>query len=501
MGDRTTAVDRRNFLQISGIAIAGTGAFSSARGTEAGYLQTEEPNESSSDWPMFRGDARNTGRNQHVTEPGDLKKQWSFETNGVVYSSPTVADGVVYLGSTDGYIYAVNADTGKERWRFNVGGVIHSSIAISADTVYVGSRNHTIYALNTTNGSARRRWHFKTGGPISSSPTIADGTVYIGSDDGALYALNRHTGTERWRFETEDAIFSSPAVSSNTVYIGSYDSTLYALNADDGSVEWRFKTDGPIGSSPAVADETVFIGSSDGRIYALTAAEGKERWRFDTGSRITASPAVAHGLVYVGSWKNGLYALDRNQLRTDKVDAANNAQIWHLNRYKGMSSPAATEDRIYVGSDDNSIYALHPERRAISERFETQDKIRSSPAVVDDTVYVGSYDGKLYALAEDDDSNSLPPVEEPWYSGLIGSTIGAITGFLLGNIEDNHSTRLIIEKVFILLLGIIGISGAIGRDYVNPLPTTIGLTVGLIALAMVGISLRKKGYSISPTGN
>lgn len=127
---------------------------------------------------------------------------WSFESGAALQSSPAIGqNGVIYFGSYDGNLYALNPD-GTKRWQFPTGGLIFSSPAVApGGTIYVGSYDHKLYAIHS-DGS--KKWEFATGGIVWSSPAISeDGTVYIGSGapDNKLYALNPD-GTVKWRFET-----------------------------------------------------------------------------------------------------------------------------------------------------------------------------------------------------------------------------------------------------------------------------------------------------------
>jgi outer membrane protein assembly factor BamB len=80
-----------------------------------------------------------------AAQPGTLK--WKFETGSEVTSNPTVAGNTVYVGSEDGYLYAVDADSGSLKWKFKTGSEIQSSPAVSGDTVYVGSEDGNLYAI------------------------------------------------------------------------------------------------------------------------------------------------------------------------------------------------------------------------------------------------------------------------------------------------------------------------------------------------------------------
>ncbi|WP_234425718.1 protein kinase domain-containing protein [Streptomyces kebangsaanensis] len=116
------------------------------------------------------------------------EQRWAFRTGGIVDSSPVVAGGVVYVGSSDYNLYAVDAATGKRHWAFPTSNaVMYSSPAVADGTVYVGSRNHNLYAVDAATG--KQRWAFPTDGEVYSSPVVAGGVVYVGSWDGSLYAV------------------------------------------------------------------------------------------------------------------------------------------------------------------------------------------------------------------------------------------------------------------------------------------------------------------------
>jgi len=77
--------------------------------------------------------------------------QWTFTTGGIVSAAPAVANGVVYVGSQDGTIYALLADSGAELWSFPTGGPILSSPAVVNGVVYVGSNDSNVYAFGLLN--------------------------------------------------------------------------------------------------------------------------------------------------------------------------------------------------------------------------------------------------------------------------------------------------------------------------------------------------------------
>jgi outer membrane protein assembly factor BamB len=222
-----------------------------------------------------------------------------------------VANGRVYVGDRDGWIYCLDAVTGTLYWRYRAGHDIKrriefSSPAVAEGRVYIGCWDNQLYCLDALNGILH--WTFKTGGIIQSSPAVVGGKVYVGSTDSKVYCLDAMTGTHIWNYKMGDITWSSPAVAHGRIYVGSRDDNVYCLNATTGALIWRYETDGAVYSSPAVAGDRVYVGSYDKRIYCLDAATGKMLWTYKTGDYVFSSPAIADGRVYIGSHDNKLYA-------------------------------------------------------------------------------------------------------------------------------------------------------------------------------------------------
>ena len=121
------------------------------------------------------------------TLPTQGSRKWSFKADGPVTSSPTVVNGIVYFGSVDGTLYALNAASGQQKWSFPTSRAVYSSPAVVNCVVYFGSNDGKLYALDAS--SEQKLWSFQTGDKVQSSPTVVNGIVYFGSDDGHLYAI------------------------------------------------------------------------------------------------------------------------------------------------------------------------------------------------------------------------------------------------------------------------------------------------------------------------
>jgi outer membrane protein assembly factor BamB len=319
---------------------------------------------------------------------------WVAETNGEVFSSPTVAGAALYIGSNDGHLYAFDPSTGRRIWQYATDGPVTSTPAVAQGVVYVGSNDQSLHAVHGESGV--RLWTFKTGGTIHSSPAVSDGVVYVGSRDNRLYAIDAHTGSRRWSFsggpqQGEVIGFnSSPTVIDGVVYIGCRDDNVYAVRARDGVQLWRRTTGSTVDSSATVLGGTLWIGGDDKQLWALDVSTGKPVWQFGAEGGIVSTPTVDHGVVYVGSDDNHLYA----------IDASMGRRRWAFPTGGYIrSSPTVRDGLVYVGSADRSIYAVEAVTGKKRWSFATEGPIDdSSPTVVGDVVYCASLDGRVYAL-------------------------------------------------------------------------------------------------------
>lgn len=414
-----------------------------------------------SDAPMFRGDPQHSGIYDAAGVPQNPKLKWKFQTRRGVVSSPAVVAGVVYVGSNDHSLYALDAESGALKWRFRTGGRVASSPAVLNGVIYFGSYDGYFYAVDV---AGKQKWRFQTDGerryagrhlhgidpaaeiqpdPFDfylSSPTVVDGTVYFGSGDSNVYALDAANGLQKWKFQTGDVVHSSPAVANGVLYVGSWDTYFYAIDIATGREKWRFRTgDDPkihnqigIQSSPLIANGTVYFGCRDSNLYAVDAQSGEKKWVFkNKGSWVIGSPVLKDGRLYFTTSDSGLFRV---------VDATTGNEIYSLKfLWPLFSSAAIAGNTLYVGSEEGKLLAVDLKAQQLAWSFQTDGSkangatytkpdgkpnydaaftgdgfydsmvvgvdrmlsvgmVLSSPVVAGDTVYFGSTDGNVYAL-------------------------------------------------------------------------------------------------------
>lgn len=410
---------------------------------------------------MFRGNPNHTGVYDAIGVPKLTGVKWKFHTNGYVISSPAVANDTAYVGSTDGYLYAVDLATGAQKWKFKTDARIASSPAVEGGVVYFGSYDGKFYAVDAASGQLR--WKFAIPGerrfaakhlhgvlpegetmpdPFDcylSSPVVSSGQVYFGSGDGNIYALDAVSGTLHWKFQTGDVVHASPALANGTLYVGSWDSYFYAIDAATGKEKWRFKTGEDheisnqvgIQSSAAEADGLVYFGCRDSNLYALDAATGEKKWVYNNkGSWVIVSPVIKDGKLYFATSDSALF---------HAVDAKSGKESFSLKlAWPMFGSPAIAGDFLYLPSEDGKLRAIDLKTQKVGWEFQTEGSqqnlaaftkpdstpnyaaafaenfydnlvigvnklysvgmILSSPAIVGNVIYFGSMDGNLYAI-------------------------------------------------------------------------------------------------------
>ncbi|HEY6542932.1 MAG TPA: PQQ-binding-like beta-propeller repeat protein [Ktedonobacteraceae bacterium] len=296
--------------------------------------------------------------------PSAVTKLWSFATGAPVSATPVVADGVVYIGSdnpaTHGGMFALNAATGAVLWHDDTDRVVSSPTLVNG-ALYFTTRAGYLWAVNASNGTVY--WqavapNFQgVDGSPGPSPAVANGSVYVSTDNGYsgsndLFAFDASSGVVRWSASC-GCYGSSPAVVNGVVYTGGLNGSIHAFNATTGSLLWSYATAGQIESSPAVANGVVYIGSDDGNLYALNATTGALLWSYATGSTIVASPTVANGVVYTSTTDGHIYLLDATQGGKLLRNFILGSSIY--------SSPivGSFPGAFVVGADNNRVYMFY----------------------------------------------------------------------------------------------------------------------------------------------
>ncbi len=308
-------------------------------------------------WPMFRGGQGLLGR-ASGSLPESMELVWKFKTDGQVKSSPAIDDGLVFVGSNDANVYAIDL------------------------------------------GSGAKVWVYRAGDAVEAAACVVDGCVYVGSADTFLYAFDAKSGSLKWKYKTDGQILGaanwtrSPDGRNIWILVGSYDNKLYCIDSTNGNVVWTYETDSYINGSPAVGDGVTTFGGCDAMIHVVSLADGSRKTQIDTGSFIAASAALFEGYVYVGNYDNVFL----------RADIESGDVVWKYTDgdYPFFSSPAVGQDVVVFGGRDKRVHCVNRNDGNVVWKFQTLGEVDSSPVICGDKVVVGSEDGRLYMIGLSD---------------------------------------------------------------------------------------------------
>jgi outer membrane protein assembly factor BamB len=296
----------------------------------------------------------------------------------VLHAPPALSDNVVYFGSDEGYLLAVDATTGAQKWEFpppvpttfipfikERPAPVFAGLAVAGNRVIFAGTDNKVYAVDAVTG--KLVWEFAVGSHVWATPLVANNTVYIGTLGHRLIALDAETGELRWTFDQpKGALAGKPVLSGDVIYVGSFDGHLYAVDAQSGSLRWSFNANNWVWSGPAVVGDTLYLGDLGGNVYALDAATQKFVWQpFQAGGAVRATPLYSDGVLYVGTDNGALYALDA---ATGKERWA---QPFRVNNAHFLTTPVMQSGLLLVAplGTPTLLYALDPSNGQIQWQF------------------------------------------------------------------------------------------------------------------------------------
>ncbi len=289
-----------------------------------------------------------------------------------ISATPEYDDGNIYIGTFGGHLYAIIASSGDEKWKVNIGRAIKGGAVVHQvpvlnyrKLIFVGNEANKICALYANDGS--ERWICKTEGAVYSTPVALRHNVFIGCSDNNLYVLEAATGKKWATVKTDGQIVSKPLITQEnkdatfvTGYITSKDRFAYSFRLDvknkdkEPEILWKFLTKGPLISDPVLVNNMILCGGRDGILYALNAKTGKLAWKKTTPGKYVTTPFIYKNRIYI-SVGNGTGS-GRGYVLAYTLSGD---EIWRFSADTNISSSACVyNDKIYVGSDKGIIFSF-----------------------------------------------------------------------------------------------------------------------------------------------
>lgn len=282
---------------------------------------------------------------------------WNFTASGEVPSAPTIgSNGLLYASALNGDVYALDARTGAQVWVRTLSGVVGVAepVVISGSVAYIAANR--IVAVTANGGESL--WQYSSGSPRTfSRPAVYAGVVYATSADATVHAVNESTGQAVWMNQVAPNSYAS-ALSmdgNGLLYFVSKDNSgstwLYCVNATDGAVLWRDHSMPYDMAPPAVGtDGTAYIGATS-TIVAMR-ADHTVAW---TSAPISAAytPSLDSTGVLIAC-SNAWYEVWALDISTGAVLAS-----WVSREFGGFTQPSlGGAGTVYASGSDGRLVAF-----------------------------------------------------------------------------------------------------------------------------------------------
>ncbi len=431
-------------------------------GNDGLYRKTGEVSASAGDWPMYLHDVYHTSfhPNETLLTPTiapALTKLWSFETGDNVGATPAVVNNIVYVGSGDGYEYALDAGTGALKWKTYLGqstvpagcgggkAGIDSSSAVVNGSLYVGGGDGNFYALDTKSG--RILWKIFLGDPAAgnylwSSPVVYNSNVYEGiasfgdcpQVQGKVVKMSLLSHKIVGTFnvvpngQRGGPVWSSPLVdpASNTLYVTTgddggpnqpYAQAFLALDATSMTLKqsWQIPSiyahlDDDFGTSP------IFFQTAKGTFLAATNKNGflyvMNATNLSAGPVWTQQVSTTSGgdnlLVSPGTFMNGIlyFASTTTTIKGKSYpgsvrafDPNSGKILWQHGTQGIVFGALASANGILIVNGGSIMEVLNAATGDLLYSFNTTTTIWGGATVSNGKIFVGSTNGYVYAFS------------------------------------------------------------------------------------------------------
>lgn len=302
------------------------------------------------EWPMVAVNPQRTSWTPEEVS-GQLRPEWykPFEAFIPPYVQIIAANNTLYISTASG-LYAIDAATGAEKWVYATEFPLGNSPTIDNGVAYVGGLDNKIHAIDATTGVGL--WTFSGDGGFETNPLVVNGILYAGSRDGKMYAINTsgaNMGQLAWSYQTGGPILYSAAYNNGTLYFASNDSFAYALNSSTGALVWKsakLPGAGFYSYWPVIYEDKVIFSGSNAYGTTLSWPGSGQLVKLDlkdiyTDQGIPPGSTVGAVSTAAGDWAAGTPTINASRIYNYFSDKPWRRTVFVLNQSSGAESTTA----------------------------------------------------------------------------------------------------------------------------------------------------------------
>ena len=327
------------------------------------------------------------------------RDQILFDWKPQEFASPVSNGRSIYVGTSTGMFFCLDAHRGAVRWRFKTEGVIDARplYVEERNAVYFGAGDSHLYALDAERG--KLLWKQRTRGLVKRAPVYADGRLYVITDEDRILAMEAATGKWLWQYEREvpEAFTihgqAAPTLYEGRVYAGFADGYLVVLNQRTGEVVWTRSLAAAadqyvdVDTTPVIHHGVLYAASHTGGLYAMSPKDGTVYWRYDVVGAGTVR--VTGDRIYFTAAQAGLHVLDlKGRL------------LWRQGIGKGgqLTPPLMVAQYLVFAGTDSGLYVIDRETGTLLQFFSPGPGISGEPTLHGRDLLVLSNGGYLYRM-------------------------------------------------------------------------------------------------------
>lgn len=336
---------------------------------------------------------------------------WTFKAGSSIYSYPVVADTILYFGSLDQSIYALNTLTGSKIWSFKTPYPVNSMAMVSNGIVCFESGNR-LYALDAITGDSLWSFVASNNEPVisldmtdyhHSSPVEYNGTVYYGDGWGNMNGLDLHTGQLVFQYNSgaNSAIRTTPAILDSVLYYGDWNSNVYAVSLRDSTLLWTHLLEGirqyygAIVSQFVIKDTLLYFGSQHDIYSPLSIHTGMPAWTFDDHKQtyLPSVPVFYDDAVIIGTTISSfrIYSVTKGELN------------WEF-QTSGICfvKPVIQDTILYMNTSNfgaaGNLYLIDVRNGGMINEYHILAASPTAPVISGDLLFIGDNNGIMNAI-------------------------------------------------------------------------------------------------------
>jgi len=336
-----------------------------------------------------------------------IKKLWSAgvgngQGDGLYRLQPVIKGEVIYVASADGELKAFDRGRGKTLWKKDLDTPLSGGVGVYEDALFLGSSEGFVLKVDANSGE--QLWSTQLRGEVLSPPQGNGRVVIAQTYDGKLQGLDFATGEILWTYDSNVPVLtvrgtSVPILRNDVVYAGFANGRVLAFDAQTGSIAWEVRVAISQGRSEIerivdvdgtmeLAGNELYAASYQGRVVGIDVKDGRKLWQQDVSSFSGVSQGF--GNIYVADEDGTLSAYLRNGQGIRWTQDALG--------YRELSRPTPVSSYVAVGDFEGYVHLVSQVDGSFVGRVKVDgDGARADMLSDGNVLYVFGNSGKMVA--------------------------------------------------------------------------------------------------------